>query len=435
MRRKYRVPLIILILLLAVPLVVKGLMYLRVKMAMDDFVAEAATQAAITYEGIDTELQGAASVVGIEVLPEGLKQPIRIERVRLATDDPWLFIKPDQWFKRDRQEIPKQLRVAVQSVRVPLDDAVYKTFVRRMEAQQLLHGGPPDACESFNLDPLELKAMGFDALTMDLGMSYQFRTVDERLDMSVDIDLHDIESVSMSMRLTGLVPEDIGKGRMTSARFAQADMKVRLEPAFGTRFVAHCAKKQGLTPAAYEDKLVKDFRDNLQHAGVTLGQELQQALENYYRQWGDIRIYIKPEEPIGMGKAMGLKPDNLVKALGVSLFINEKPVNDLDVKVDLHKLTGEQEQANGAKSSAAPKRLRVIREYKPVPVDALDRYLGRTVRIHPLDQPIREGVLVAIVDGEAQVRQRTFGGSVTSHIPLQQIRSVEVETLRREPLN
>jgi hypothetical protein len=426
-------------LLVAAPFVVKGLMYLRVKMAMDDLVNDAAGQAKISYQGIDTELKGAASVTGIEILPAGLDQPIRIDRVHLATGDPWQFIKPDQWFRQDSPEIPAEMHIAVQSMRVPLDEAVYKTFVQRMQAQRKLGAAPPDACRSFNLDPVELKAMGFESLVMDLGMNYQFQPLDERLEMSLDINLYDIESLSMTMRLTGLVPEDLSSGRFAAVRFAQADMNVHLNPEFGRRFVAHCAKKQGVTPAAYEENLISGFRDNLQRTGITLGHELQQALENYYREWGDIRIYVKPEKPIGMGRAMSIKPDDLVRTLGISLFINDKPVNDLDVKVDLQQMAQMQGKganaANGAKKPPAPKRLRVIREFKPTSINALDQYLGRTVRIHPQGQPVREGVLVAIVNGEAQVRQRTHGGSVTSHVPLQEIRSVEVETERREPMN
>jgi hypothetical protein len=139
-----------------------------------------------------------------------------------------------------------------------------------------------------------------------------------------------------------------------------------------------------------------------------------------------------------MGQAMSIKPDNLVQALGISLFINDKPINDLDVKIDLQQLASEQGQVPGSgpgSKAKAPKRMRIIREFKPIPLDALDQQLGRTVRIHPLNQPTREGVLEAIANGEAQVRQRTHGGAVTSHIPLQEIRAVEVETLRREPMN
>ncbi len=81
-----------------------------------------------------------------------------------------------------------------------------------------------------------------------------------------------------------------------------------------------------------------------------------------------------------------------------------------------------------------PARVRIVRRFVPVSVGVLDQYLGQTVRIRPDAQPAREGVLVAIVNGEAQIEQRTHGGKVTSYVPLDRIRSLEVMQEKRQPL-
>lgn len=440
MRRKSRNILIVIVLLVvAVPFAIKGLMYLRVKLAMDDFVDRAGSEVEITYGAIDTELKGAASVENIRITPLEFEHPIEISRLRLETGNPWTFIDPSQWRSQGGMKMPPQLRMDVQSVRIPMEKAVYESFRQRLEMQRQLGAQLPDACESFNLDPIQLKAMGFDHVTLDLDMNYRFYEADERLDVAMDFELYDIESVSLSMALEGVVPEDIEAGRVAGVRFVKADMRVRLEPEFGRRFVKHCAQRKQLTPEAYVDALIGYFRDNLQRTGITLGQELQHALEGYYREWGDIRLHVKPEEPIAPLQLMTIKPERLVQTLGISLFVNDKPVNDLDVRLDLQRMTKgvQAAPAEGTETgkSKAPRRVRIIREFHPIAVQNLDQYLGSRVRIYPQGQPQREGALVAIVGGEVQVEQRAHGGSVTSYIPLKQIRSVEVEKLQRQPLN
>lgn len=433
MLRKYRPVLIVLLVLVSLPLIVKGLMHLRVQQIMDDLVARAADRFEISYAGIDTELAGAASVTGIRILPVGLEQPITIDRVRLASEDPWVFIRPAGWSDTGRQGIPDRLHLLAQSVRVPMRRDVQEAFRRGMPMQPSSSGD----CDSFNLDPVQLKAMGYPELSLDFSMDYRLDRVAEQLDLEFDVDLHKIESFSLATRLTGLLPEDIQTGRLANAKFALADMRMRLEPAFGERFVAYCAKRQGLSTDAFEKRLIDNLGGNLKDSGIVVGDELLQALRDYYRQWGEIRLYVKPEQPLGMLQFLSLKPDQMAQALGISLFVNGRLIHDLDVRIDLAQAPGvapgDETRTTRDAPAAPPAQTRTVREFRPVAPGSLVRHIGSLVRIHPQDQPVRQGVLERVANGVADVRQHTLGGTVTSHVPLDTIRSVEVEWLRRVP--
>ena len=440
MRRKTRNTLLALVLLLvALPLLFKGIMYLWVKLFLDDIVEQAPGQMDIRYQGIETEFKGAASVTGLQLIPRDFDAPIGIERVRVETDDPWIFIRPGHWGGQ-QMDIPSRLRIDVLSIRVPLQKAVIEG-IRQRRAALLAQGAKwPDPCDSLGFDAEQLKAMGFDTVTLDLGIDYRFDTTGERLDVALDFDFHDIESISLGLSLQGIVPEDLHTGRLAGVRLVQADTRIFLEPAFGKRMAQHCAARRKLAVGDYQKQLIATFRDNLRRSGVTLGQELQQALERYFGQWGEMRLYIKPGQPLALLQLLGIKSDQLVRTLGISLFINDRPVNDLDVSVDLKKLSVPHSggsagtQQDRSVKAKPPARVRIVRRFVPVSVGVLDQYLGQTVRIRPDAQPAREGVLVAIVNGEAQIEQRTHGGKVTSYVPLDRIRSLEVMQEKRQPL-
>jgi len=434
MRRKSPVLIILVVVLISLPLLLKGAMYLRVKLAMDDLVAQSAGRFEITYDSIATELKGAATVAGIRIRPAGFEQNITVEQVRVATDDPWVFVAPDTWVGGEGEALPERLQINAFTVRIPLEQAVQDTLLQQSPLAQFGSEG----CDSLNIDPVQLRGMGFEALTLDLALDYRFDAADKELELGLEFDLHQIESVSLAMRLSGFQPGNLNPDQLARLRFAMADLRVRMEPAFGERLVAHCAAQEGVPPQQYQQQLMRSLRKNLAQSGITLGPELQAAIEGFYREWGDIRIYLKPEEPLGMLQMAGLTPERLEQALGISLFFNDSLVQDLEVDIDLNARRGgpfASSEGHEKQSSPLTPRVRILREFHRIDPVALPGHIGRVVRIQPEGQPVREGVLTTIVDGEAQVRRRTRGGTVTSHVPLHSIVSVEVEEVRRVPLN
>lgn len=434
MRRKTRNTLILVVLVLAaLPFAAKGLMYFRVKMAVDKSIAELADKAEIHYQGIDTELRGAASVLGLSIRPLEFKQPVTVERVRVRADGPWTLLFG--W--SDGRPPPERLGMTLSSVRIPLDDAVLGYMNRALQG----HAGQPpagDPCASPRVDVRLLKAIGYQSVALDMDMHYRFDVPAEELNLALDFDMPGIESMALSLRLTGLVPEDIQEKRIAGVRFARADLDVNVAPEYGKRYVQHCAQRLGTSPEAFLEAQIQGARAQQESMGITLSPELRAALERFNREWGDIRLHVQPAEPLGLGQLAAIRPDQFVQALGISLAVNGKYVNDLDVQLDMQKLmalTGRQAQAAATGPQAgAPKRVRVVRRFRLVPVETLGDHLGKWVRIHPRNAPVREGVLEAVSNGEAQVRQRAHGGSLTSYIPLRDIAALEVQRVERKPL-
>lgn len=112
-----------LLLLLLIPAVLygalKGVMYYNAKRSVDDIVATAADHADVRYADISTDVRGAVTVSGISVQPLGSDEVVTIDAVRLASDDPLLFIRGFQWGD-DQQTPPNALSFHVSGLSVPL---------------------------------------------------------------------------------------------------------------------------------------------------------------------------------------------------------------------------------------------------------------------------------------------------------------------------
>jgi hypothetical protein len=413
-------------------------MYWRVKTVMDDLVEEAGPHAEITYGGISTDLSGAATVENIRVQPRDVAGEVEVARVRFSTGDPIALAMGWDWRSAERPP-PEQMSLAVQGMRVALDEQMLESLQLQAGGQLMPGPGGGDGCQGagFNLDARILKDLGFEFLEMDLNFAYQFDRLAETLEASVGFDLHDIESGEMSMELAGILPEDVSAQRTTLPALAKADLQVVVAREFGDRYMKLCAERAGLTADAYRERLLDEMQAGFAQVGVELGQGLMLAMQELYRDWGELRIRVLPEKPLGMLQLMTLSPDTLVSTLGLSLYVNDRLIPDLGFRFDPQLLQQGLGGAPGAQQEsgeAPPQRVRITRRYRTIPVASLDRYLGSEVRIKPLDQPVRSGTLAAIVDGEVLVEQRSYGGKLTSYVPIEEIESAEVQEIVRTPL-
>lgn len=433
MRRKTRRKLILLIVLLAaVPLALKGLMYLRVKVAVDDFIADLADRATIGYQKIDTEFGRAANILGVRVQPHDLGATVEIDRIRLASDDLWYFLDPRPLFDDSTRQRPEHLRLQAIGISVPLNDRVIAAL-QPPGAQDTA----VDECEEISFGPAMLKTLGMQRLQADMEGAYRFDRGTEQLALETTIDIHGVETIHLALELSGIVPEDLELGRATKAKLAAADVAVDIRPDFGKRFLAYCAAKRQQDPDVYLAEVIERSHQRLAAEGIELGPALQKALDDFNREWGSLVLRVRPAEPLALLQLLSVPPDKMVPTLGIALLINDRQVSPLDVRINPKQLASElppienSAPRNTAKDEA--RRYLIRRRFVPVPVAALEELIGRRVRVTQQGEPVREGILVAVTGGEALVEQRLPKGKVVAYVPLREITEVQVEKVERIP--
>lgn len=437
MRNPLKIPIILVLLVGGAYLLAKGAMYLRVQGFMEDLQEQASGSAEISYQGISTDLRGAASVEGLRIRPQGIDQAVEIERVRFASDDAWSLIVGGDWRKGEKP--PEHMSLSIDGVRIELTEQMLEAMQQQADNRPNLADPQRSACEGgTQFDPRMLRQMGFDALRMDVQLNYRFDRLEERLRAEMAFEIRDIERGEMSIELGGVLPEDIQAGQASAPALARAQLAVEVEREFGNRFLKQCATEQQLTVDAYRTALLERLHNDFASAGVTLGEGLKQAIDDFYRDWGEVRVTLRPEKPLGMLQLMGINRDNAIYLLGLSLAVNGRPVPDLTFDFDIQALMRSANFASPGSelppTKPIPPMVRITRSYRAVPVAALDQYIGSEVKIQPKSQPLRQGALVALNAGEVQIEQRTHGGSLTSYVRLEEIESVEVMVVNKKVL-
>ena len=432
---RFRPGKLLLVLLVPVALyaIAKGILYFSAKNSIDDFVRSAEHQAEIRYAGISTELMGAVTVEGITVQPLGFDDQIEIDSVRVASDDPMMFIQGIDWTP-GQDAPPTSLSFDVRGASVPLNSDLLSGYPSGFGA-----AGNADPCEQpLNIEPALLRKVGFESLDMDFDGYYRIDETARTLDMGMHMDVRDIQSFEVSATMTDLDVETLAQGAPPQLNLGGFSVSLRVSPEFGRQVMKTCAIGSDLSVAQWGDVYAERALDELKAQGILLGPGLSQSVRDFYRDWGEFRLASAPSQPVGLLSLMFLQPSQLADALSLRLSLNDKLITDTSFTLQqsdqpgISALFGQEEpQSSTSKPQAPAKRVIVRREYEPVATAQLGSYIDHNVRIKPHDQPMREGVLKGIRDGEAEVEQTLHGGKYTVYVPLTQIDSVEALIQRR----
>jgi hypothetical protein len=410
--------------------VAKGLMYFNAKRTVDDLIVQAANVADVRYDAIDTDLAGAVTLRGVSVQPRGSVDTLSIDAVRVASDDPLIFLLGGHWGPGSDAP-PDSLSFAISGVRLPLQAELFSDLAGGATAAG-------DPCRSgLRLDPALLQRIGFSELTIDYDGSYRLDPVERTLAVDMHFDVHDVESIHFSATLTDVDPQALTQGTAPQLNLGGFEMSMRVSPEFGRQALKACAAGSEQSVQAWSTTLADRAIEELRLGGVLLGAGLQRAMRDFYREWGELKLVSRPAQPVGLLSLMFLPPDQLADALALNLSLNSVPITDTSFTLEkpdmpgLSALFGAQpEQAEG-KKDAPPRRVIVRREYEPVAASGLGAYVDHQVRIQPRDQPLREGLLKGIRDGEAVVEQTLHGGKYTVYVPLAQIESAQALIQRK----
>ena len=426
-----------LLLLLLIPVLLygalKGVMYYNAKRSVDDIVAAAADHADVRYADISTDLRGAVTVSAIAVQPLGSDEVVTIDAVRVASDDPMFFIRGIQW-RGEEGSPPGSLSFNISGLSMPLATA----FSDRPVAPAVDSAGL--CSDGVSIDPQLLQRIGLSALNMDVDGSYRIDEANRTLDLGMNVDLRDIQSVRLSATLNDVDVQSLSQGAPPSFSLGRFDFAVRVSPEFGRQALKACAIGTEYSVQAWSGVLAEQAMQRFADSGLTLGEGLSKAVRDFYRDWGEFRVVAVPARPIGLLSLVAMRPEQLVPTLGLRLSLNDQPITDTTFSWQQPDTSGlaalfgaEEEVIEGKTPDGRPRRIIVRRQFEPVRVADIASYVDHQVKIKPRGLPVREGVLKRIRNGEAEVEQTLHGGKYTTYVALAQIQSLQVLIQREVP--
>ena len=384
----------------------------------------------IRYSDISTDLRGAVTVSGISVQPMGFEDTIGIGAMRFASDDPLFFIRGSK-LAPGEVDLPNSLSFHVTGVELPLSSDIIQSAVDMKRAKG--GGGSPGTCEQgLEIEPAFLAKMGFSELTMDLDGHFRVDEAASTLEVGMHMELHDIESVEVSATMNDVDVAALSQGTAPQFSLGRMSFRMRVSPEFGRRALKTCAVGTDASLEDWSGMLADKVLAQLQQQGISLGYGLRHALRRFYSDWGEFEVVAAPAQPVGLLSLMFLPPNQLADNLGLQMRLNGEPITDTSFTL-VHPQGGgfaglfAGQQARGGTASAnKPRRVIVRRSYEGVPVKDIADYVGHQVQLKPHGQPLREGLLRSVGEGEVEVQQALHGGKYTVHVPRTQIESLKV---------
>jgi len=399
-------------------------MYYKAKRSVDEIVQAAADQADIRYADISTDLRGAVIVSGIDVQPLGYDDALSIGSVRIASDDPMFFFRSSDW-QAGGTAPPSSLSFAVSGINLRLS----ADFMRALAAAE---GDAAEPCaQGLQIEPQLLRRTGFTEIDMDLDGHYRLDDVARTLELGLNMELHDIESMRVDATLAEVDTEALARGALPQVSLGGLSVAVRVMPEFGRKALNVCAAGTEQDLSGWSEHLAVKALEEFEQQGLVLGSGLAGAVQRFYREWGEVKLVAAPHQPVGLMSLMFLPPEQLAKTLNLQLSLNDSPVADTSftwqgpASQELSAMFGAQQPDVEDPAQAQPRRILVRRQYEPVAVGDIARYVDHQVHIKPRGQPLREGLLKRVRGGTAEVEQSLHGGKFTVYVPIEDIESLQ----------
>ncbi len=366
------------------------------------------------YESLSTDLRGRVVIDGVHLEGGPLPGPLEVAQVRLRGPSVWRYLA-DSWVFLGVAP-PRFLEFEVAGLSLSLPPAA-----------------PEAACEIEQAPALiQLSALGQRELHGRGRGGYAYDPDARRLQGRLDLVFPGVGGLGVQAGLSNVTPESFDQASLGSAALKDMKLDLDVSPVLGMRLIEQCARIEQITPAAYRDRLARAWLRDLEALGVVADSQLREALNRLVADWGRLELTMVPPAPLTLALVPFVPRDQLPQKAGLRLALNGSFLAGIRMapapvlENPPHKARQpEKKVVRQALPRPKPSSPRDIRWQRVSPA-VLPRYLGRVVRLHEEGRPPRSGLLEAVAQGEALVRQRLRRGEFVAHVPLDRLVRAEV---------
>ncbi len=410
----------------------KAYVYFQTKSKVDDAIRQASLFADITYDGISSDLQkGSVSINQVSISPRTVHDVIQVRELKMQGDGP-MFLFSDT--SKMAQQMPEFLEVSMKGLRVSLDGELYSSLGAMAAAQAKAQNIKlPGSCEfGSSLSPDDLKALGYDAVYANASFTINNDKIASKTKVSVDMDVEDMADVSMTMTMRG------SSSPMMMAMAPSVD-EIRLVYSVDQEYMKgvkkYCSNLLKVSEEQYVESIVNASDEDYQRFyGFIPGEGIRQSIRSFLLMPGEVDVRMRPSPDINPATIKQYQPQDIVSLLGVNLYVNGEPVQDLNFTVDeqYSSLFGNKAHAEEESAADQRKKIQASYEFQETALSQLPQYIGAQVIVTTRDGKERQGALVSINKQTAQIEQRIHSGKFSVHVPVDQISKLQVHRLKQE---
>ena len=411
--RRYRGWLLTVVVVAVLGVAAHWVFHYQVAARLDQWFAALPESMSGRYLGLTTDLRGRVVIEGVQLEGGGLPGPLVVARVDLEGPSLWRYLADSLFFTGVAP--PRHLDFELQGIELVFPPTP-----------------PAVACEVETAPALaQLGALGKEHLTGRGEGWYRYDPDRRRLQGRGRLDVPGVGKLAVQAELSNVTPEGFEQAALGAAALKKLKLDLDISPALGMRLVEQCAREKHLAPAAYRDHLAGAWLKGLENLGVVADSGLHRALTRLVTDWGRVELTLVPPAPLTVALIPFVPRDQLPEKSGLRVALNGVFLPG----VRLAPTPAAESPAAPRSRPAALTRQRLPKparatgsrpSWRQVSLTALPRYLGRVVRLHESGRPPRSGLLEAVADGEALVRQRLRSGHFVAHVPLDRLERAEV---------
>ncbi len=414
----------------------------QVKSMLDDLAAAIAPVAEMRYASLSVTPRGTVRVQDVEIRPNALNEPLRMEGIEVETPGLWFLLTGSKSL-RDGQ-LPEHLRATFRGLAFSLNGPMALTIDRLIAGAAHSSGAPPVSnCGDIRyFDFGAYQRLGYGSLVFDISIGYRFEKGGGPLRFTLDGRVRDLGVTTVNLELAGVSPslrENMaGQPSMRAFEFVYQDLS------YTDRLKRYCAQASHMTVQQYiESEVTRTAEAYGAQWGLVLGPGLREAYRQFLTKPGEVRVQGKLSADLDMPRLRLFKPAEIMSKLNLRVSVNGKAVTDLSLTPpraapELPSPTSVASRPPSTRATSLPPPspqatpppaaapIAVTSEFRAVPTTDLAGHIDKTVRVHLTDRTTREGRLLQVADGMARVERRLRGGVITHGIPLREIDRVEV---------
>ncbi|RDE19608.1 hypothetical protein DV711_12045 [Motiliproteus coralliicola] len=442
---------------IVLPLLVAGGAYgyywYQIRSVVEDFARQLSPFATLSYSKIEAGLDGVAGVSGLQLIPEGQKEGVTVDRVLFRASDP-LELMQLHW-GIEKGQLPQRLGVDIQGMRLAADSPVLLQY-QEMLPQQQHQSDWMLGCEQAmgTLTPTQvMQRLGYQQLELDLSISYWFDNVDKQL----QVDLHTGMADGYEMDLGIVLDLKINQFDQHNLQFAQpwiSDIQLDYQDkSLNGRQNRFCAEGLGVEVEAYVDSHIELLLQRYRLFGLEPGPALVAGYRQFLLGKGQLQLELLSGKQLGGPSLLGITPELLLEQLAPKLWIDGQPIEPLEVawvspeqgeasieeevrtRVEaLNELLQSPfiEEADEPETPPAPE-VEQFSSYTPpsggyqtVAMERLPGFIGSQIRIRTQNGFLLQGRLLSVGDDELRIYREVGTGDATLPIAFRHIEQVLV---------
>lgn len=404
---------------------IQGALWYFTQELVDNQIIQAKSFAQISYKDIKTSFTGTVTISDVKVFIPEIDENVHINSLKILSPDLQTLLSLDKQLQNNK--LPESLTFLISGISLDLNGNFMKMLDNPNIEPTPLEVFSTLACgDTYRIGRSELSKMGYDTLSSDIILSYNFNPRNNTLNYDIKNNIIDMVKINIAGALHGVT--DINSLKSQTSRFGKVTLEIT-DDSYITQKNKFCANQSKLKVDDYLKEHSIQIKDYLSSYGIQPEEGLLNAYNTLLSTSGSVILEADLIKLTGTEELMSFEPNDLIQFIQLKLFVNNERVNEISIDIDKQKLIKTATSDNIAietPDQIKQKKALIIRKYHPVSTANLQNFNGYRVKIETKAGKHFKGKIKTNNPRTYEVITRLRSGNISYFVPVNTIKQAEV---------